>query len=329
MTLTFLRTRVQRFGAAVLTFAAMANYTSGQVRPPKNENRIHHLFAPHRDSDNLEQRFSDLKCALVLIQSGQKLGTGFYVSADGDLVTASHVVGDRTFSRNPDSSIRVSFAVPRVLLITNSKGEKIELPAAVALEQNPDAWLADVALLKTGKTPPCWLARADDRKSEPGEHLITMGFPGLSFETLTIYEGIMSARLTTNLPTIMLDTGQPVLPPNEFIRVQMPISTGLSGAPIIDDENRAVAIVTNAGGWSSDLDHLVFALHGGAFQAPPPPQGPTPPGTTTFSINLAVVTAELADLFHDYASPGYGDAVPLRYLQKTQQQNQPSASPGR
>lgn len=119
-----------------------------------------------------------------------------------------------------------------------------------AVENNPDAWLADVARIKTGKKTAYWLKEVNDLHSLPGEHLISMGFPGLSFKALTIYTGIMSARLTTNLPTIILDTGEAIPPANEFIRVQMPISTGLSGAPIIDDKNRAVAIVTNAGGWT-------------------------------------------------------------------------------
>jgi hypothetical protein len=107
----------------------------------------------------------------------------------------------------------------------------------------------------------------------------------------------------------------------------MPISTGLSGAPIIDDENRAMGIVTNAGGWTQDLDHLLLAFRGGAFQTPPPPSVPNrSPNTITFTLNEMAVVAELAGLFHDYASPGYGDAVPLRYLKKPPQQNQPSAS---
>ena len=137
----------------------------------------------------------------------------------------------------------------------------------------------------------------------------------------------MSARLTTNLPTVILNTGEAVQTPNEFIRVQMPISSCLSGAPIIDDENRAVAVVTNAGGWTQDLEHLLLAFRGGAFETPPPPPNPNqPPNTITFNLNSMALTAELAGLFHDFASPGYGDAVPLRYLRKPQQQNQPSAS---
>ena len=307
---------------AVLCLIAGAK---AQVPPPKQESHLHHIFGSHIDADNLQQRFENLKCALVLIESGPRLGTGFYISEDGDVATASHVIGDRSFTRNANATITVSIAVPSTLFLTNSKGERTEV-AATNIETNPDAWLADVARIKTGKKPSCWLQEADDKKSLPGEHVITIGFPGLSFQTLTIYVGIMSARLTTNLPTVILTTGEAVRAPNEFLRVQMPISAGLSGAPIIDDKNQAIGVVTNAGGWTQDLDHLMMAFHGGAFQVPPPLPNPQQANTISFTLNPLALTAELAGLFHDFASPGYGDAVPLRYLRKPQQQNPPSAS---
>lgn len=312
----------------LVTLAFLCVFAVGQVAPPKHESRWHHLFSRHRESDNLAQRFNDIKCALVLIEAGPKLGTGFYISGDGDLVTASHVLADRIFSRGPDKTVNVSMTVPQTIAITNSRGQRSEIPGS-AVEQNPDAWLSDVALIKTGIKTDCWLREVDDQESRPGEHLITIGFPGLSFKTLTLYTGIMSARLTTNLPTVIID-GQAVTPTNEFIRVQMPISTGLSGAPVIDDENRVLAVVTLAGGWSQDLENLTMLLKLGVLaqlQAPPPQTQPPAPNTVSFTLNPLVETAELAGLFHDYASPGYGDAVPLRYLKKLPQQNQPSASP--
>jgi S1-C subfamily serine protease len=315
--------------SSVLAVLMLLCSSVAQVAPPKHESRWHHILTSHREPENLEQRFTDIKCALVLIEAGPKAGTGFYISGDGDLVTASHVIGERAFSRNADKSVNVSMTIPSTIGITNSKGERSEIPST-AVEQNPDAWLADVALIRTGKRTSCWLREVDDRQSQTGEHLVTIGFPGLSFKTLTLYTGIMSARLTTNLPTVIVG-GEAVPPTNEFIRVQMPISTGLSGAPVIDDENRVLAVVTLAGGWSQDLENLTALLKMGILAqlqgAAPVPTQPQPPNTITITLNPLVETAELAGLFHDYASPGYGDAVPLRYLRKQPQQNPPSASP--
>jgi len=320
---------VEMTSRTIALMAVLATSCPAQVSAPKRESHLHHIFASHRDVNNLEARFDELKCALVLIEAGQKFGTGFYISSDGNVATASHVLADRTFSLAPDGkSINVNMALPRVLYLTKSNTERLEVPTT-QVENNADAWVADVALIKTGNKTPCWLREVDDRQSRPGQSLITMGFPGLSFKTLTIYTGIMSARLKTNLPTMILTTGQPAVSTNDFIRVQMPISAGLSGAPIIDDENRAVGIVTNAGGWTRDLENLMMAFHGGAFQTPPPPpQDTQAPNTVTFNLNSMALTAELAGLFHDYASPGYGDAVPLRYLRKPPPQSQPSASHG-
>ena len=120
------------------------------------------------------------------------------------------MLGDRTFSKNPDRTIKVTLAMPALLGITNGKGERTQV-ASKNVETNPDAWLADVARIKTGTPAACWLREVADKESRPGEHLITVGFPGLSFQTLTIYTGIMSARLTTNLPTVILDTGEAFL----------------------------------------------------------------------------------------------------------------------
>jgi len=315
------RTPVLAVAVLLLSHSALA-----QVPSPRHEARLHHILSPHRDIDNLEQRVDQLKCALVLIEAENRLGSGFYISADGDIATASHVLGDRRFSRNPDSTVRIDFPIPSTIYVTNSAGKRMPV-AGTTVEANPDAWLADVARIKTGIQTSCWLRQVDDKFSHSGQHLITLGFPGLSFEALTLYEGRMSARLTTTLPTVILTTGEAVKAPNEFIRVQMPISAGLSGAPIIDDENRAVAIVTNAGGWTRDLDLLLLAYRGGAFPAPPV-AAPQQPNTISFSFNSMAVIAELAGLIHDYASPGYGDAVPLRYLRIPPQQNPTSSSRG-
>jgi S1-C subfamily serine protease len=302
-----------RLNTIFVLVAVTCGSASAQVRPPKHESIIRHLFTSHRDSNNLEQRFDDIKCALVLIESRGKVGTGFYISADGDLATASHVVGDRQFSRNEKAGVHINYVVPDEFKLTESSGLTFTARSSM-VEVNPSAWAADTVLVKTNRKTNCWLREGDDKASKPGEHLIAIGFPGLSFGSLTIYTGIMSARLTTNFPTIIVES-KAVPPPNEFIRIQMPISGGLSGAPVIDDENRVIGIVTLAGGWTADLENLISLSRMKAF-APPPTSTVPPPNTVT--LNSFEVTAQLASLFHEYASPGYGDAVPLRYLKKEQ-----------
>jgi S1-C subfamily serine protease len=279
--------------------------SSAQVPRPKHESRLRHLFGSHGDTDNLESRYKDLACALVVIQSGNHLGTGFYISSDGDVATASHVLGDRIFSVD-GQQLRIDIPLSMEIVIRNSV-EEFTIPSKASVESNADDWSADLALLKTGRRAPCWLKVGDDKLAKPGQHVVAMGFPGLAFGSLSLYTGIISARLKSDLIMGFTAQGQALRSTNEFLRVQMPISTGISGAPVIDDENQVIAVVTNAGAWSPGLEALTRLANTNQLGMPVPQ-----PNT----LNLPALVGQLAGLIHDYVSPGYGDAVPLSYLEK-------------
>ena len=140
------------------------------------------------------------------------------------------------------------------------------------------------------------------------------GISWASVGSLSIYTGIMSARLNLDLIIGATKDGKPVKPENEFIRVQMPISPGLSGAPVIDDKNRVVGIVTSAGASTQDINLLLQAYHLKAFPENPPVV--LVPGQVTVNLNVFSIVAQLAESLRNFASPGYGDAVPMRYLRK-------------
>jgi S1-C subfamily serine protease len=286
----------------LLAFVLLCAVASAQIPPPKRESRLHHIFGDHRDTDNLGQRYRDLRCALVVIQSGDRLGTGFYVNASGDAVTASHVLGNRLFE--PDGErLRITLQLPAEITI-RTMTEQFVVAAAANVENNADQWSADVALLRTGRAPPCWMDVGDDARVRPGQHVVALGFPALAFGSLSIYNGIVSARFTSGLIIGTTVQGLPLRSTNELLRVQMPVSPGLSGAPVVDDENRAIGVVTSAGAWSQDLDVLAQLSRTGAIHHAPAPN----------TVDLPFAIAQLAMIFHDYTSPGYGDAAPLHYL---------------
>lgn len=282
-----------------------------QVAPPKHW---------QKDGGNLEQRYGEIKCSLLLISTADGYGTGFFVSADGDVATASHVLGQRSYTSLPDNKIKVDLAIPSTFEITDDKGTKTTLRAD-QVEKNGDAWGADVALVKTGIKTNCWPASADDQSTIPGEHLITMGFPGIAFGSVALYSGIMSARLRLDYLVGLTNTGQPVKPKNDSIRVQMPISPGLSGSPVINDENQVVGIVTNAGFSTQRLDMLIQANRQHAFDAFNPPPAPPVAGQVQITFNVFEIVAELAETLREFGSPGYGDAVPIIYLRKAPPSN--------
>jgi hypothetical protein len=266
-----------------------------------------------------------LKCALVLIQSGNRTGTGFFVSSDGVVITAFHVLGDKIIESLPSGQFKITLMSPLNVTIKTDT-ESFPIPLSSALNSNADEWGADLAELKTGKQTSCWLKKGNDASSKPGEHVITMGFPGLAFGSLSLYSGIISARLKSDFISGFTTQGQPIKSTNDFIRVQMPISTGISGAPVVNDRNEAIAVVTNAGGWTQDLEvltQLERMKEQTAQQQSQPNQQPQ-----QHILDLASALAQLADLIHDYASPGYGDAVPLSYLKRTEPPPNPKpASP--
>jgi Trypsin-like peptidase domain len=294
-----------------------------QVAPPKHESGAAHV--KHSRAQNYSDRFDAIKCAVVQIfrgtpTVGTPYGTGFYISADGDIATASHVVGERVWTPKA-GGVTVDLNSPDSLTVISSSGEPFTVPKS-AIEQNREAWGADVVRIATGKKTNCWLAMGDDSKVKPGDLVITMGFPGLAFGSLSMYEGIVSAtKIKTNVPMGKTTTGALVTPENEFIRVQMPISGGLSGAPILNDENRAIAVVSLAGVWNQDLDLLIQLSDMNQL-------GPVSPAPNM--LNLAPLVGQLAKSFHQYASPGYGDSVPLRYLKtKTEGTSLPSSQSAR
>jgi len=279
----------------------------------------YNVFAqvPKPSSGDLSRRFDDIRCALVVIQSGVRQGTGFYISADGDIATASHILGNRIITEKNDGTFELKIGIPPVMTITNSKGENSDF-AASSIDVNGDAWAADVAVIKSGKATRCWLRTGRDDLVKPGQHLIAMGFPGLAFGSLSLYTGIMSARLKSDLISGTTVEGKPLKATNDVIRVQMPISTGLSGAPVIDDQNRVIAVVTSAGAWTQDLEFLIEMQRQGAFAPPPSLSNPQ-----QVNLNVFSVLGQLAGIFHDYLSPGYGDAVPMRYAKKSPPSNRP------
>jgi S1-C subfamily serine protease len=308
---------------ALLLFSITAH---GQIPKPKSESRLGHIFTLHRDANNLEQRYKDLACALVVIRSGHRTGTGFFISADGDVATAAHVLGDRIWdTAHPQAlgQVRIDLTTPPVMSITDHKNVKTDV-THFQIEKNGDAWSTDVAVLKTRVKSPCWFRLGNDRLARPGQHVIAMGFPGLAFGSLSLYSGIISGRVKRDIPVGRTRQGQLVSNTNDLLRVQMPISTGLSGGPIIDDDNRVIAIVTSAGVWSPELDAVMQLQNMGAFQ-------PTAEQSETErKLNVALSSvATLARVFHDYGSPGYGDSVPVSFLRQSKPSSQKPAKPSR
>ncbi len=302
--------------------AILCGTATAQVNPPKHESNYAHV--KHSRAENYSQRFAALKCTLVLISRPGSSGTGSFISSDGDVATASHVLGDRTFKTASEAGINM----PSEFTITDCTGKATTVPSS-SVEINGDTWGADLAVLRTGIHTQDWLRLSKVSGINPGTPLITMGFPGLARGSLSIYEGIASTDDHLKLDSIVgvtSDTKQLLKPSNEFVQVQMPMSPGLSGSPVLDAENQVVAIVTLAGSSTTTIDFLIQLNHLNAFGAALT-VGPSVQGQSGVNLNALSILAEFAENLRTFASPGYGDAVPIRYLKRGLPQSQQPALP--
>jgi len=163
------------------------------------------------DVADVVKRSSDAVVLIVISNSsGQetKLGSGFIVSADGEIVTNYHVIKD---------------AHSAVVKLSNGAF----FPVTGVLASDADK---DLAVVKVqGKNLP-FLSLGDLDKVQVGEHVVAIGSP--LFEELqgTVSDGIVSA--------IRDVSGK------KWIQTTAPVSHGNSGGPLLDMNNEVVGVIT-------------------------------------------------------------------------------------
>jgi hypothetical protein len=79
------------FRTTLATIALLGFTAVAQVAPPKHESNYAHVRQAR--AENYSQRFEAIKCALVLISRPGGIGTGVLISSNGNVATASHVLG--------------------------------------------------------------------------------------------------------------------------------------------------------------------------------------------------------------------------------------------
>jgi S1-C subfamily serine protease len=256
-------------------------------------------------SFSLVERFQRLSCAVVQITSDQGGGTGFFISPDGDIVTAAHVAVDRTFSEPEPGKIKLAADYKQGLRIHRHGGYSTDLNNLPKIsDADNERALSDLFILRSGIKTPCFLRIGRETKDlSVGQHLIAMGYPESAPDGV-LYEGILSATYRhLPIPIAVID-GKPLFPEYNVVRIQMPITPGVSGAPVIADDDDVIAVITeNPAVWFGDLTGLIgYGQHvDGGFNAP--------------VSDLPKMLAKLAWVVHDYVSSGAGLAVPISYLE--------------
>jgi S1-C subfamily serine protease len=144
------------------------------------------------------------------------IGSGFFVTSDGYLLTNHHVI-ESEVEPGPSVSSRLSIRLP------GSKGER--LPAKViGWDRN-----LDLALLKAEYKPEFVFSLGSGPDPVPGQRLQALGSPGGLEATLT--EGIVSA------------VERPLLAVGEVLQIDVAVNPGNSGGPLLDNRGRVVGVV--------------------------------------------------------------------------------------
>lgn len=251
---------------------------------------------------SLVDRFQKLSCAIVKLSNSNGEGTGFYVSADGDLVTAAHVVYTRSYSKDSKGLVVANLSFP-TLKIVDSGDRSSEISSAALTQTDKDLASSDLALIHTHTAQKCFIQTGDSDDLKIGTHVLAIGHPALSGAAV-LFDGFISSR-HVHLPVPIGYVGtEPVLAKYDVIRIQMPLLPGASGSPVISDNNEVVGVVSEVPIiWTKDLEELVR-------------KGLVPSGILMNGMDTTKALAQLALVVGSFESPGSGLAVPISYLKK-------------
>lgn len=152
------------------------------------------------------------KPSIVVIKSKgrsdgkEALGTGFFISKDGLLVTNYHVIGEG-----------------KKITLETADGKEIDIASVYAFDREND-----LAILKAVNPSGSFLAISDSSTFQDGTSVVAVGNPqGLKH---SVVSGVIS--------------GKREIDGREMLQVAIPIEPGNSGGPIVNLEGKVLGILT-------------------------------------------------------------------------------------
>jgi hypothetical protein len=152
-----------------------------------------------------------------------KTGTGFFISADGEVLTNFHVI-----------AIPVDAIDGSRIYAKTASGEALELKHYLYWSFDPD-----VALLDFGIKSTSFLTLGSSWAAKEGQRVLVIGNPEGLYGTVS--DGIISA---------FRDNGK-------MIQITAPISPGSSGSPVLDENGQVIGIATLFGREGQNLNFAV------------------------------------------------------------------------
>jgi S1-C subfamily serine protease len=150
---------------------------------------------------------ADLMMAEVLTDTARRLystGTGFFISNDGLIMTADHVI---------------AIATGPIYVLVRENNDLNQLPATIVFRDS----IADIAVLKAQKTGCPFLQLLDPGNLLVGVDVAFIGFP-LDFYFPLVSKSVLSAKV--DLPV------KPGYPPRHQLVINQFVNHGNSGGPL-------------------------------------------------------------------------------------------------
>ena len=264
-------------------------------------------FSPGAMSSTLVDRYEKLSCAVVKIKLPGSTGTGAFINKEGDVLTAAHVILYRQFARVGTTFQPLFFVRPGAEYF-RADGTHDVFPPITLAQRDIDNGTLDLAIVPTGKKTDCFIPIGESDGLKIGTHFISIGFPG-SVQSSVLYEGFLSATQSQAhaLGPIIGEPGQVATNNYDVLRVQMPITPGASGSPLIDDNDKIAGVVTEVPvAELSDITSLIQIYA----------EGKATGAIIVSGFDTNKILAELAFLVTQFESPGSGYAVPIHYLKQ-------------
>jgi hypothetical protein len=248
-------------------------------------------------------------CSIAQVQTPSEHGTGFFIDKDGDMLTAAHVAADRSF---PASGVKDGLVARQkdALSVVTSDGVSHLIAPRIYTPDDLTNAAHDMAVIKTGIQTRCHLDRGDPTKVPMGSSVFSMGFPG-NAKKVVLFTGLLAgSEITTH--EIGPVAGKPGLVGNstfEVLRAQMPITQGVSGSPLMDQDGKVIGVMIEIPVVNfAEIQRLVsFYSEHGNVQA-------LDIGFGNVHFDPLRITAELSFIVQGFETPGFGLAVPVSDL---------------
>ncbi len=248
---------------------------------------------------------------MVYVSTSNMAGTGFFVDDDGTLVTAAHVLFEMKYTaENGKPSVKIGFRGN--LHVRLSDGTSYPVESASIEDDNRQSAAADLALVRNSVPVPTTCHIPLSKNSVlvgAGDHVIAIGYPAASPVSQVLYEGFVSSIYVPIFGRASLDANTEVFWKQPLLQAQMPITPGMSGAPLINDSGEAVGVMEEEQlPFNPQLAGMMDQYNPNAPILRPDSQPPI-----ADDLPQAPVVA-LGWTLRNFVAPGSGSAVPVSYF---------------